>query len=269
MIKKALLAASLLAVVVILAVYFSQKTNLYLFQRVPWLLIPAVSAGMLAGILRVKAAPEDVEGKPSRHTIDSFLQHWGTAVGLFLMVVSGFRLSGSIGLLMTNLHFMGLVYALGFGSYFITAFFASGKHEVLLPDVDDIVGGTLKKYLLHRPWTETGKYLSSQKAAFLTFIIIGSEILISGGVKVAAKFWLLPSSALDVSTMIHDVSAVLFVVMVLVHVLMTLVVPAHRRLILSWFTGRHGEHAPEPSLEVEPAGVVAQEAVDMDMSSPE
>jgi cytochrome b subunit of formate dehydrogenase len=275
MIKKTLSATALLSAAVIAGVYLTNDLNIYLFQKFSWALIAAFIVGTLTGIIRAKSKRADADktaqanaDKTARHSVDSFLEHWGTATGLFIMIISGFRLPGFNGLFMTNLHYLGLFYTLIFGSYFLADCLTSGKHESLLPDFDDIFGGTIRKYLLREPWKETGKYLSSQKSAFLTFVIIGSEVLISGGIKVAAKFWMFSPDIIRSSTLIHDVSAVFFVLMVLVHVLMTVAVRPHRQLIPAWFTGQKKEHVPGPEPEAELVSEVNQETADLHLNGP-
>ena len=153
------------------------------------------------------------------------------------MMVSGFKIVVDISLWAVNLHFLGLIVTLFFGFYFVGDFVASRKHEELLPDASDIFHGTIKKYLLRAPWKDTGKYQSSQRAAFLSFVVIGSEIVVSGGIKAAAQFGLVSTDLLKIATFIHDTAAVLFVLLLVVHIGLVILVKAHRKLLPTWFTG--------------------------------
>ena len=58
-----------------------------------------------------------------------------------------------------------------------------------------------------------------------------------------------PDSIIKISTSVHDIVAVLFVLMVFVHVVLVLSASVHRRLLRSWFTGT----VPEESHQVAPA----------------
>jgi len=111
----------------------------------------------------------------------------------------------------------------------------------MLPVMSDIVDGTLKKYLLRSRIEETGKYLGSQKVAFLVFALVGAETVITGGIKMAAHFWLIPYQAMQAITAIHDVFGIFLVLLFLVHIAMVISVRSHRRLLRSWFTGKAGE----------------------------
>jgi cytochrome b subunit of formate dehydrogenase len=117
-------------------------------------------------------------------------------------------------------------------------FLASRKYNRILPAMSDIVDGTVKKYLMKSEFRETGKYLGFQKAAFLAFALVGMEIIITGGIKMAAHFWQIPYHAMQVVTVVHDVFGIFFVLLFLFHVGIVIFVRAHRRLLGSWFTGK-------------------------------
>jgi cytochrome b subunit of formate dehydrogenase len=108
----------------------------------------------------------------------------------------------------------------------------------LFPNVKDIIDGTIKKYLLRIKSKETGKYLSSQKASFLLFGIIGAVILITGIIKLIPFYGRLPFNILKLATTIHDIAAWALVILLAVHVLLAVVWGAYRPLLLSWFNGR-------------------------------
>ena len=154
-----------------------------------------------------------------------------------------------------NLHFLGLFFTSFFGGYFLADFFVSRKHEVLLPDARDVLHGTIGKYVLGLEWGERGKYLSSQKSAFLVFALIGSEVVITGAAKLAAFFWNIPPEVVDILTSIHDIAGLLFVLMLLVHVSLVIIVRSHRPLLRSWLTGNIAETEQQPG----PAGVLVEE----------
>ena len=239
MIKK-IIFSIILAGILAAGIYGIRSLDIVLFQEVAWILLVPIVIGITLGIRARRksadAAPfsEDEE----RHSIDSFMEHWGTAAGILVLIVSGVQIRAALSVFALNLHFLGLFYALLFGCYFAADFFASRKYHHILPAVTDIVDGTLKKYLLKSNFEETGKYLGSQKAAFLAFAVIGAEIVITGGIKMAAHFWLIPYPAMQVITVVHDVFGIFFVLFFLLHVGMVISVRAHRRLLGSWFTAK-------------------------------
>ncbi|MEE9583485.1 MAG: cytochrome b/b6 domain-containing protein, partial [Dehalococcoidales bacterium] len=188
------------------------------------------------------------DGNVVRHGSGAFLEHWGTALGLFVLIVSGILLGFLFipsqvqtleGVFFPlNLHFIGIVVTLFGGSYFAADYLVSWKFRRLLPKPSDITGGFFGKYLLRRKWTAETKYLSSQKAAFLAGAVLGSVVLVTGAIKLAWRVWPIQTEILQWSTVIHDISALLFILYLIVHVLFVLVVPAHRVMLKSWITGK-------------------------------
>jgi cytochrome b subunit of formate dehydrogenase len=192
------------------------------------------------------------------------MEHWGTAAGIFILIISGFQVRFYKGFAATNLHYLGLFLTLLFGTYFAADFIVSKKWE-LLPDEKDIIDGTIKKYLFHIKSKETGKYLSSQKSSFLAFVVLGGQILISGTIKVLVFYMHIPTGLLQVATWVHDVSALLFGLILIVHVFLVLTNRENRVLLRSWFTGKVPEEPLpetvskdhiEPEKLTEPAVVI-------------
>jgi cytochrome b subunit of formate dehydrogenase len=241
MLKKALIASILLLILLALSISGITFLKASLFQTVPWVLAAPVFLGFLAGglLARLKTktgltAPSEPE---KRHTIVSFVEHWATAAGLLVLIISGLRLKRSPDLFQANLHFLGLFIFLFFGGFFLADFFVSKKFSNLLPNLSDIIDGTLKKYLFRMKWNDKGKYLSSQKSSFLVFSAFGIGIVITGIIKMAGIMWSLPVELIQISTSIHDIAAVLFVLVVIIHIFWVLLVNYNRRLLISWFTG--------------------------------
>jgi len=249
--KRVLFLVGLLAFITAVIVLWKDGLGTTLFRSSRWLFIGSTIVGTPTGIIgatiKRKSQSRNVIIKQERHTVDSTMEHWGTAVGIFILIISGFQIRLHRGLAGTNLHFLGLFLTLLFGTYFISDFFVSKKAETLLPDMKDIVDGTLKKYLLHKKSKETGKYLSSQKSSFLAFAIIGSQILISGVIKLLVFYIHIPTLLIQIATQVHDISAVLFGLILIIHVFLVLTNRMNRILLLSWFTGKPKE---EPIPEV-------------------
>jgi cytochrome b subunit of formate dehydrogenase len=169
------------------------------------------------------------------------MEHWGTAIGIFIMIVSGYQIHEHGGLKAIKLHFFGLFLTLLFGSYFLADFFASRKYVDLFPNIKDIVDGTIKKYILRLKPKETGKYLSSQKSSFLLFAIFGGLIFVSGVIKLIPFYIPISFRIIKIATTIHDISAWGFVAMLVIHILWVIIWPAYRPLLGSWFTGKTPE----------------------------
>jgi thiosulfate reductase cytochrome b subunit len=105
----------------------------------------------------------------------------------------------------------------------------------------DIIDGTVRKYLFRFKFKETGKYMASQKASFLLFVILGTIILITGVIKLLFFYITISFSLFKTATKIHDISAYLFIGVLAVHILLVIARRTNRPLLLSWFNGKTPE----------------------------
>ena len=228
-----------LVLLFIICIIAAHSTGVLLFLDVPVLMAIFIILGITVGLItaavyRFFPSPMTA-GKPKRHTLDAFLHHWGNTVGILLLFGTGLALKIDPDMLSSNLHFIGVLTALGFGSYFLTHFLLYRKYAELLPDLNDIFKGTLKKYLLRAPWKDTGKYMASQRAAFLAFAVIGSDVLVSGLIKAAGLAADLPDRLIRAVTLVHDISGLLLAILVVGHVVLVLTQSEHRQLLTDWF----------------------------------
>jgi cytochrome b subunit of formate dehydrogenase len=245
MVKKVILLTSVIFIMLVLAIIYIVNVKFLLFLNMRLFMAVAITLGLLSGVWRGGAHNRHlkrVNFQSERHTIDSFLEHWGTATGILLLMISGFFIElGYQRFFSKNLHFLGLVITLYFGTYFLAHFIVSTKYKELVPNLKDIIDGTVKKYLFRKAWKDTGKYMASQKSSFLVFSIMGIMIFLSGALKVTAYYFGTPMQLLRLATRIHDIIAVLLGLMVLVHILLVTFVRSYRRLLPSLFTGKAKE----------------------------
>lgn len=241
MLKRVLYAAALIIIILVLAILGVYNAKSILFYSFRWLIVGAVVLGTASGIYRgiFYNIAMQRPGQPDRHNIDSFLEHWGTAAGIFILIVSGFTARADYSRIFSfNLHFIGLIATLYFGTYFLAHFLVSKKYIYLIPNTRDIIDGIVKRYLFRAVWNDAGKYLSSQKLAFLGFALLGAGILVTGAIKVAGYYFGVPMQLTQTATQVHDLLAGLFVLMLITHILFALIVRSHRRLLKSMFTGK-------------------------------
>ena len=240
--KRLLFTGILAAFIVVAGILWTHSLANYLFRATRWIFIVTFAAGLTAGVigslLKQSRRSKPTTHAATRHSLVAFMEHWGTAAGIVIMIVSGYQIHNRGGLPAIRLHFLGLFLTLLFGGYFTADFFISKKYRELFPNIKDIIDGTIKKYLLRIKSKETGKYLSSQKASFLLFGIIGGVILITGIIKLIPFYGSIPFSLLKSATTIHDIAAWALAVLLAVHILLAIVWGAYRPLLLSWFNGR-------------------------------
>lgn len=243
----------ILIAVFALGIVISSYPDYLLLSKFPWLLAVSAITGIILGILSVRFKSKTVieNGGISRHGTGSFIEHWLTALGIFLLIISGFIMGFLFfppitdtfkGVLFPlNMHFIGLNITLLGGFYFLTDHILSGKLSALIPNVKDIFQGTIGKYLLRKKWTAEGKYLSSQKSAFLAYAVLGGGQIVTGSIKVMGHFLNIPSATLAITTSIHDIFSLLFIIMLVTHIIFVILSVEHRTLLKSWFTGRVSE----------------------------
>ncbi len=253
---KIILVLILLLAVTGVGLYLANSSESLFFDTAPWALFVAAGVGIVLGAVRGlrKRKPVIVDGMVIRHGVGSFVEHWGSAIGIFTLIASGiilgflfigpFAKTAAEVVFPLNMHFIGLAVTLFAGCFWAADFLVSRNYGSLVPNINDIVGGTLGKYLLRRKWSSEGKYLSSQKSAFLAFIVLGGGILVTGAIKVAAHIWPIQASVYGVTTYIHDILSFLFILLLIVHVLLVVVL-GHWKAFRSFFTGKISEEYVE------------------------
>jgi cytochrome b subunit of formate dehydrogenase len=201
--------------------------------------IAGAAAGITAGVVKIAFRARKTNPQPARHTVDTLLEHWGTAAGIFILIVSGIQLHYFHGgLPAIKLHFLGIFFTLLFGTYFLADFVISAKYRTLLPGLKDIINGTIKKYLFRFKFKETGKYMASQKASFLLFAAAGAVILVTGVIKLLFFYIKIPFKLLETATKVHDISALIFGILLVIHILLVVARRSNWPLLSSWFSGK-------------------------------
>lgn len=240
--KRVLFTIGLVIFIVIASIVWTHSLGINLFRQTRWIFIATFAIGIIFGITGavIKRWRNSKTSKQprARHTLDSIMEHWGTAIGLFILIVSGYQIREHGGLNAIKLHFLGLFLTLLFGSYFLADFFVSGKYTTLFPNIKDIIDGTIKKYLFRFQLKENGKYLSSQKSSFLLFTVLGGIIFVTGVIKLLPFYTHISFSIVKIATNIHDISALVFVIVLAIHIILVIGWPSYRPLFGSWFTGK-------------------------------
>ena len=204
----------------------------------PVALISGLISGYVRSLMYIQASRKK-NNQNTRHTLDSFLEHWCAGAGIIILVISGFLIMADMNrILLLNIHFIGLIITIYFCAYFIADSLITKKIKNLIPGLPDIIDGTIKKYILRTEWNDSGKYLSSQKAAFLIFALLGLCLFVTGAIKTAAFYFGIPVQLTQAATRVHDLTAELLVLMLIVHILFAVFTPHHRRLLKSLFTGK-------------------------------
>jgi cytochrome b subunit of formate dehydrogenase len=260
MLKKTLLVLFALLAALGVGIYLSftsLKVNpLFENSIAQWCIIASVVVGLILGVARGLLKKKNaIKGEiVTRHGVGSFISHWATGFGIFVLIYSGvmlgfFIMDGkSFWLLpvfsktleqvipVLNVHYFAVLMTLFGGFFFGADYIATRDWMLLIPNMKDLIQGFIGKYFLRRKWDAEDKYMSSQKGAFVPFAAIGIVMLLSGAVKVAAHVLPISANVWGWATVIHDVFMIFTILYILVHVGMVVVL-GHWPAFFSWFTG--------------------------------
>ncbi len=236
------------------------STSLFENMTADWVLVGLAVVGVIAGAARgsLKKKSHIVDGVVIRHGVGSLIEHWGTGLGIFMAIASGIILGIGLGFWTlgpfsktpiaevhpVNFHYIAVAFILFCSFFFVGAYVFGRDFKMLIPNGQDVTKGFIGKYMLRRPWTKEEKYLSSQKAAFVPYILIGLVILITGAVKVASHMWPVKADIVGWATILHDYFAVFIILFTIVH-MGIIVMLGHWPAFWSWFTGTMKTHEVE------------------------
>lgn len=241
---------------------FSAINNASLFDNTTadWALVGVAVVGLALGIARglMKKRSEIKGDVVTRHGVGSFISHWGTGVGIFVAIATGLIMGMYFGfwaigpfaktpvaiVAPLNLHYFAVSLILFSAFFFVGDYLAGRNMRLLLPNLEDVTKGFIGKYFLRKPWTREDKYLSSQKAAFVPYILIGLVVLITGALKVASHVWDIKASIWGWATILHDYFAAFVILYTIVHVCLVVFL-GHWPAFWSWFTGTMKTHDVE------------------------
>jgi len=270
MLRKIIIATVVLLVAVAAGIFlayfppesFTALNNASLFDNeiACWALVGVSVVGFALGAARglLKKKSEIKGNIVTRHGVGSFVSHWFTAFGIFMAIASGIIMGMCFGFWTVgpfaktpsaivsplNLHYFAVALIV-FGAFFFVADYLFTRHfTLLIPNMQDYIKGFIGKYMLRRPWKQEEKYLSSQKAVFLPYMLIGLVVLLTGAVKVASHIWPLSASFWGWATVLHDYFAAFILLFTCVHVLVIIVL-GHWPAFWSWFTGSMKTHEVE------------------------
>ncbi|MEH7248433.1 cytochrome b/b6 domain-containing protein [Neobacillus niacini] len=256
---------TLLAVLIICTYWAYDSAQLYVFQAgragiltnnllfdTAVLAIPvAAFLGVFLGTLRYrKEQVKVIEGKIERHDELMFLQHWSNAIGIIILIITGFVLGflfiprtiqtvGNIGFAM-NLHFVGVLFFFFGASYYVTKGLFTGEIQHMMPKKGDLTNmiGHYKAMFFGGAAPKEEKFLSAERVVFPMWIIGVMGITLTGIIKIVTHFLLLPEGFMGVMTFLHGVFAIYMTLMLIAHVIAGAILPASWPLIRSMITGK-------------------------------
>ncbi|MHB0975800.1 MAG: cytochrome b/b6 domain-containing protein [Candidatus Aquicultorales bacterium] len=223
----------------------------FLFNSYVWLIPLVIILGVFAGALRKDERPRIEDGKVLRHVpTGTFAEHWSVALGGIALMISGISLGfffiprfasdpEAIGFAM-NFHFIGVLLFLFGLTYHIVNRFLTGDAKDFVPSASD-VGDAIAHYKAVLGMSSSapaeGRFLGSQKLAYLGWGVILVVLALTGLVKVSAHVWAVPAGLMGIATSVHDLFALFSLLFLVFHVVMGALLPASWPLVRSLFTG--------------------------------
>lgn len=225
-----------------------------LFSSSLWWVLPvAAFAGVFFGAFNEPREEKIVEGNVVRHDAADFFEHWAHTIGFLFLMISGVLLGflfipryaatpEAVGFAM-NLHFVGSMIMAFTVAYYATDLAVTGGMRELLPassDLKDAVAHYAAKLgMAEKP--KEGKYFASERMVFIVWVVCIGMIAITGLVKVGAHVWTLPGNFMSLTTTVHDVFALILIVVLALHVILGAIVPWSWPHLVSMITGNMSE----------------------------
>jgi cytochrome b subunit of formate dehydrogenase len=213
--------------------------------------------------------------KVRRHDVSTVSAHWLNAVGAIIGLATGAMLLGWVGQ-MVEYRTIFILHYIGAAMMLYAIFNHWTRHGVsggtgLIPKslivIRDLIGELLeyaglfgpKGAVLNIPWPKairqpiaryvqallgykphnSGKYLATEKIlSYPPWTIIILTIVGTGLIKVARYVYPVPAQWVATATTIHDLATIALGVMLVIHLLPLLLIPANYRLLFSMFTGK-------------------------------
>lgn len=247
--------------------------TLILVRAFPFIIALAIVIGIFQARRAIQKGGDAIIGdKVRRHDLSTVLAHWTNATGVILGVFTGAVVLRYVDYrpdlrLIFILHYIGAALIL-FGIFLHLSRHAVSGGTGLIPKslgvLRDLIGELFeyaglfgpKGAVLRIPWprairrpvaryfkaltgydeTRTGKYLvTEQILSYPPWVILMSIVVVTGVIKLLKYLYEIPSSVLTTATTIHDLSTIAVGIMVVIHLLPLLVVPANWMLLLSMF----------------------------------
>lgn len=225
-----------------------------LFDTVMPLISVAALLGIFLGSLNYyKDKLAIIEGKVERHDEWMFIQHWSTALGTVVLIITGFLL-GTLFIPRTiqtteiigfalNMHYIGILFFFFGISYYVTKSMFTGELKHMMPkrgDLRDMLGH-YKAMFFGGVAPKEEKFLAAERVVFPMWIVGVGGITITGIVKTIAHIWSLPGSVMGIMTFLHGVFALYMLFMLIAHVMAGSLLPASWPLFRSMLTGKVSE----------------------------
>jgi formate dehydrogenase subunit gamma len=223
----------------------------FLFDNLWWVIFIAAFFGILLGSLWKRVDPFINGQQVLRHDGAARISHWTHAAGCTLLLGSGVALGFSViprlvsapagAAQMMNIHFYGAVLFV-FGGFFwlSNTILSPWQFSEHMPGKGSLIEGITHYahiFGLTKKTVRPAKYDGSERLAFVPIVLFAILLILSGFIKLAPRFIDVPTSLLSFMSWLHDMSALMMLVLFFFHVLLAAVVPWSWPLLKSMFNG--------------------------------
>ena len=223
----------------------------FLFDNLWWIIFMAAFCGLMLGACWQRVDPYIKGQRVWRHDGAARLSHWTHAAGCTLLLNSGVALGfffiprqvvGPAGASqMMDLHFLGALLFVFGGFFWLTNTIVSPwRFREHMPDKGSLVEGITHYahiFGLTKKTVRPAKYDGSERLAFVPIVVFAALLILTGFIKLSPRFMGMPTGLLSFMTWIHDLSALMMLVLFFFHVLLAAVVPWSWPLLRSMFNG--------------------------------
>lgn len=246
---------------------------LFLARAAPFIVALGILVGIVQARAAAQGGGDAIVGERiRRHDLSTVVAHWSNAVGVILGLATGAIVLRWVDY-RPELRLVFLIHYVGAALMLFGIFNHLARHGIsggtgLIPKrlsvLRDLIGELLEYAglfgpegaVLRVPWpkgirepiaryarallgyqtSQTGKYLATEKTmSYPPWAILMGLILVTGLIKLLRYVYAVPSSLVATATAIHDVATIAIAVMLLLHLLPLLLVPANWPLLLSMF----------------------------------
>jgi cytochrome b subunit of formate dehydrogenase len=248
--------------------------TLILVRIAPFIIALAIVIGIFQARQAIQKGGDAIIGeKVRRHDLSTVIAHWTNATGVILGVFTGAVVLRYVDYRPEGLRLIFILHYVGAGLILFGIFNHLSRHGVsggtgLIPKsfgvLRDLIGELLeyaglfgpKSAALRIPWprairhpvaryfkaltgyneSRTGKYLvTEQILSYPPWAILMGIVVVTGVIKLLKYLYEIPGSVVTTATTIHDLATIAVGIMIVIHLLPLLIVPANWMLLLSMF----------------------------------
>lgn len=247
---------------------------LFMARVAPFIIALGIIAGIIQARMVLRQGGDAIIGEQvRRHDVSTVVAHWSNAIGVILALSTGALVLRWISYRPQELRLLFIIHYVGASLMLFGIFNHLSRHGVsggtgLIPKsfgvIRDLIG-ELFEYLgvfgpeeavLRIPWpkgirqpiakyvrallgykpSQSGKYLATEQTlSYPPWAILMVIIVTTGVIKLLKYIYAIPGSWVTTATGLHDLATIAIGVMLVLHLLPLLLVPANWPLLLSMF----------------------------------